>query len=391
VSEPECVTMDHVLGRGDRIVVDLEGLDAMIAALRSDRRRVLGPIIRDASIAHGEIGGVHDLPEGWGDEQDGGYYRLTRRSDGALFGFAAPSDSWKRQLFPPRSLTVRARRSSDGFDVGAPAPPAEPVAFLGVRSCDLHAIDIHDRVFLDGSVTDPEYSARRRDVFIVAVNCGHPSGTCFCASMDTGPSATSGFDLSLTELIDDARHEFLVEIGTLAGASLIGRVSSRAATAADLAAAERVIDGAASQMGRSLDRTAPRRAAAHLDHPRWEDVARRCLACANCTMVCPTCFCSATEDVTSIDGATAERWRRWESCFSLDFSYVHGGPVRSSVTSRYRQWLLHKLVTWEDQFGTSGCVGCGRCITWCPVGIDLTAEIEALALRWTEEPDADRP
>jgi len=115
------------------------------------------------------------------------------------------------------------------------------------------------------------------------------------------------------------------------------------------------------------------------DHPRWDEVASRCLTCANCTMVCPTCFCTTTEDVTDLTVGHAERWQRWDSCFDPDFSYLHGGPVRRSGAARYRHWLTHKLGTWHEQFGSSGCVGCGRCIVWCPVGIDLTAEVAALA------------
>ncbi|NJL33712.1 MAG: sulfite reductase subunit A, partial [Chloroflexaceae bacterium] len=116
----------------------------------------------------------------------------------------------------------------------------------------------------------------------------------------------------------------------------------------------------------------------NLEHKRWEQVAERCLSCANCTMVCPTCFCSTVEDTTALDGSHAERWRKWDSCFTVDFSFIHGGTVRRETRTRYRQWMTHKLAAWIDQFGTSGCVGCGRCIVWCPVGIDITAEIAAM-------------
>jgi Fe-S-cluster-containing hydrogenase component 2 len=116
----------------------------------------------------------------------------------------------------------------------------------------------------------------------------------------------------------------------------------------------------------------------NFDHPRWDNVAQRCLTCANCTMVCPTCFCTTVEDVSDVTGSHAERWRKWDSCFSQNFSYIHGGSVRSSAKSRYRQWMTHKLASWIDQFGSSGCVGCGRCITWCPVGIDITEEVRAI-------------
>ena len=115
----------------------------------------------------------------------------------------------------------------------------------------------------------------------------------------------------------------------------------------------------------------------NLENPHWDEVATRCLNCANCTMVCPTCFCTTVQDVTDLTGKHAERWRKWDSCFSTEFSYIHGGSIRTSAKSRYRQWLVHKLASWHDQFGTSGCVGCGRCITWCPVGIDITEEANA--------------
>jgi ferredoxin len=131
-------------------------------------------------------------------------------------------------------------------------------------------------------------------------------------------------------------------------------------------------------MGRSLDTAdLPGLLARNLEHPRWEEVAKRCLSCGNCTLVCPTCFCSDVSDVSDVSG-TVERQRRWASCFDLDHSYLHGGPVRLTTASRYRQWLTHKLSTWWDQFDESGCVGCGRCLTWCPVGIDLTEEAAAI-------------
>jgi Fe-S oxidoreductase len=95
-------------------------------------------------------------------------------------------------------------------------------------------------------------------------------------------------------------------------------------------------------------------------------------------MVCPTCFCATVEDATDLTGSATERRRVWDSCFSQEFSYIHGGSVRTSAGARYRQWITHKLATWHEQFGVSGCVGCGRCITWCPVGIDITAEARAV-------------
>lgn len=359
-------------------VILLADLPAVFDALRGAGYTVVGPTVRDAAVVYDELASAGALPVGWGDEQDGGRYRLRRRGDDARFGYAVGPHSWKRFPFPPRRRLWSASRTGDGFEVEI--EPADPprYAFLGVRPCELAALVVQDRVFVEGAYPDPHYSAARADAFVIAVECGDPAGTCFCVSMGTGPEAGPGHDLSLTELLD-AEHRFFVRVGSDRGAELLAAVPHRAATAEDAAAAQQVTARAATRMGRTLDTDdLPDLLARTLEHPRWDDVASRCLTCANCTMVCPTCFCSATEDVTDLTGNHAERWRRWDSCFTLEFSHLHGGDVRASSRARYRQWLTHKLGTWWDQFGTSGCVGCGRCITWCPVGIDLTEEVRAL-------------
>ena len=248
-----------------------------------------------------------------------------------------------------------------------------------MRACELRAIAIHDRVFLAGPFLDKSYRVRRDHAFIVAVNCGQAGGTCFCASMDAGPKVETGFDLALTELLDEGRHLFVVEVGSGAGFELLKDLPHRPATEGEITAAERVVARTRDQMGRTLETNGLKELLqANPNHPRWDEVAGRCLTCGNCTNVCPTCFCTTIEDTTDLSGTTAERVRRWDSCFTLDFSYIHGGSVRSSARSRYRQWMTHKLAHWVDQFGSSGCVGCGRCITWCPVGIDITEEAEAI-------------
>ena len=128
---------------------------------------------------------------------------------------------------------------------------------------------------------------------------------------------------------------------------------------------------------------------ANAESPIWDAVAERCLSCTNCTAVCPTCFCTSVEDVTDLSGDVAGRERVWDSCFNADFSYIHGGTVRGSTRSRYRQWMTHKLGSWIDQFGMSGCVGCGRCITWCPAAIDITEEAAALRAAAVASPSGE--
>ncbi|HYA80097.1 MAG TPA: 4Fe-4S dicluster domain-containing protein, partial [Methylocystis sp.] len=270
-------------------------------------------------------------------------------------------------------------RDGEGMRVSEAPDESERLAFIGVRACELHAIAIQDKVMLGGPYVDSHYRKRREGLFIVAVNCGHPGGTCFCVSMGTGPEAKSGFDLSLTEILGESGHVFLVRVGSEAGAETLAELPRRAATPQEVAAGDEVVAAAASAMGREMRADDLHELLArNLEHPRWNDVAERCLTCANCTMVCPTCFCTAVEDTSALDGSRAERSRRWDSCFTMDFSYLHGGGVRTSTKSRYRQWMTHKLATWFDQFGSSGCVGCGRCITWCPVGIDITEEARAI-------------
>ena len=316
---------------------------------------------------------------GWTDEQEAGHYRLKKREDEALFGYVVGPHSWKKFLFPPHLRLWRARRNGQGFEVQPEPLPDEKYAFLGVRSCELHAIFVQDRVFLGEKYADPVYKALREQAFLIAVNCTQAGGTCFCVSMRTGPKAHEGFDLALTEVLDGERHYFVVEAGSERGLDVLSDVPHREATPQEIEQAETRVKQAEEQMGRALDTQDIKELLyRNLEHPRWDEVAQRCLSCANCTMVCPTCFCSTVEDVTDLQGETAERVRRWDSCFSLEFSYIHGGSLRQSVRSRYRQWMTHKLATWLDQFGTSGCVGCGRCITWCPVGIDITEEVRAI-------------
>jgi ferredoxin len=364
---------------GDRVVIRPDALDAIFAALRARGYRVLGPTVADGAIVYEDLASADELPIGWTDRQDGGTYRLERRDDDARFGYAVGPHSWKQFLFPPRVRLWRARTNGDGaLAVEQESLDDRPLALVGVRSCELHAIAIQDRVFIDGRFVDRDYAARRDGAFVVAVNCFEPGGTCFCVSMGTGPRAEAGYDLALTEILE-GEHRLLVEAGTERGADLLHELPGVPAAESDVAAAERAVDRAAGQMGRQMEAGDLRDLLAeNLEHPRWDDVAERCLSCGNCTMVCPTCFCSAVEDVTDITGAEAERQRVWDSCFSLDHSYLHGGSVRPSARSRYRQWMTHKLGTWHDQFGSSGCVGCGRCITWCPVGIDITEEVAAI-------------
>jgi len=363
----------------DRCVLERSGLDRLFGALRSRGFRVVGPTVRDSAIIYDELQSPGDLPSGWSDEQDGGKYRLKKRKDEALFAFASSPYSWKRFLHPPSEILWRAKREGKHVTIETPDEAPVKTAFVGVRACDLHAIVIQDRVFSGGAYVDTGYQARRNSVFIVAVNCGRASGTCFCVSMSAGPKVESGFDLALTEIVDPTRHYFVIEIGSDAGGEVVRELELPPSTESDDVRAHEVQAKAARQMGRKLDTNGVKELLqANLESPCWDHVAARCLNCTNCTMVCPTCFCTSVEDTSDLSGNQAERVQKWDSCFNTQFSYIHGGSIRPGARSRYRQWLTHKLASWIDQFGTTGCVGCGRCITWCPVGIDITEEVHAI-------------
>ena len=350
-------------------------LDRLIQMLARLGYEVIGPTIRQQAIIYDRIESIDDLPRGWTDIQDPGHYRLERRADDALFGYVVGPQSWKRFLFPPQVTVATADRTTAGWEMRTPNDAPPRYAFLGVRACELAAIKIQDRVFLEGGYVDPLYQARRAGCCIIAVNCTQAARTCFCTSMGTGPACHSGFDLALTELDDG----FIVDVGSELGSQLLAQLDERDATAEETEQAASARQQAVDQIVRRLDTTDIRDLLlGNLEHGRWEEVAARCLSCTNCTMVCPTCFCASVDEVTDLAGDHVERRRQWDSCFNIDFSYMNGGNVRNTIRSRYRQWLTHKLASWIDQFGSSGCVGCGRCITWCPVGIDLTEEVAAI-------------
>ncbi len=362
-------------------VLAAQDLQALIDGLHEEGYAVFGPTVQQQTVVYDRIEHVDELPRDQVDEQDGGTYRLHHVAGSGYFAHVVGPQSWKQFLFPASRRLWHAERKpqGNGFDIYPEEVEVQKTAFLGVRACELAAIKILDRVFLEGPYVDPVYAERRRNLLIVAVNCSRAAKTCFCTSMETGPRVDAGFDLCLTELIDERRHDFLVEATGETGTKVLDTLPCRASKQDDVEAAAEVVARAESSVEKKLDtRNIHQLLLTHLDHHRWTEVADRCLACANCTLVCPTCFCSTVKDVTDLTGDHSERWQKWDSCFTLEHSYIHGGSVRTSRKARYRQWLTHKVASWIDQFGTSGCVGCGRCITWCPVGIDLTEEVQAI-------------
>jgi formate hydrogenlyase subunit 6/NADH:ubiquinone oxidoreductase subunit I len=376
---------------GSFLCIDTTQLQVLINALRDLGYRTIGPRLVESAVVYSDLETIDQLPAGYIDHQDGGTYRLEKTDSAGYFDYAVGPDSLKRFLFPPRETLVECLRDDGSWKMAASQIDSTPLAVIGARSCELHALAVQDKVFLGGPYVDPGYQARRQKLFVAAVNCRRAVSTCFCHSMNAGPALTMGFDLALTEVSPN----FIVEIGTATGAEVMSKIEWAPCTRQQVDDAREIIrsleenlkaransrerDGEPHTPGRFLNTVDIHDLLLkNLDHPRWTSVADRCLACANCTMVCPTCFCAAVEEVSDLTGDRVRRERIWDSCFTAEHSYMNTGTVRKSTASRYRQWLTHKLATWIDQFGTSGCVGCGRCITWCPVGIDLTEEVAAI-------------
>jgi ferredoxin len=356
------------------VVLGLDQFNDLIEHLGALGYETKGPTLGEGAIVPGAVRGAYDLPVGVHDEQSPGRYRVEYSNDGHLFGWSVGASSWKAEFFAPRERQWRAETVGGTLRFSEPPRAPGPLAIIGARPCEVAAIAVLDGVLMGGAHPDTSYASRREGLFLLVAECTSPSGTCFCASMGAGPAAGPVFDLALVEIDDDGGHRFVLRVGTTKGAEALSGVSFTRASEDDVAARASALERSAEQMQRHLETEGLAALLARsMQSVRWDDVAERCLSCGNCTLVCPTCFCSDFRDTTDISGAV-ERTRTWSSCFDLEHSYIHGGAVRASTSSRYRQWMSHKLSTWWDQFDTSGCVGCGRCITWCPVGIDITEE-----------------
>ncbi len=376
--DPPFLASARVLAAGE--------LDTLFAALAARGYETLAPGVRDGVIRLVPASGAAELPAGMHDRQAPGSYALEDGGDGELFGYAVGPDSLKGQLLPPHQSVLRATPDEGGLRIEPAPTEAARVAVVGARPCEVAATTVLERVLIGGAYPDPGAAARRKALFVVALECRRPATTCRCTSFGTGPGLEHGADLVMIELDpppkrggDPGAHRFLVRAQSPAGAEVLAALPTSEATRRDADRRRDALGAATRAIAASSNpEVVARGLLGHIEAPGWEEIASRCLSCGNCTMVCPTCFCTEVRDRSDLSG-TLERERRWSSCFEVGHSLLTSGPVRRSVAARYRQWATHKLATWQTQFGTTGCVGCGRCVTWCPVGIDLGAEAAALA------------
>lgn len=379
-ANPSIIRVDTVTDLALERTLSQHAFGALLQSLSAEGYTLVGPVVKDGAITYAEIGGISDLPKGMSEEQHAGSYRLRETHEPTLFRFASTAQSFKRFFHPPEVRLFSLRRSAQGPVLSAPNFAVPKLVLVGARACDIAALAVLDGVLAQQSHPHPDYTARRRDVIVIGLNCATAGGTCFCLAAGTGPRLSRDFDLGLSEVVVDGEARFVAQAGSATGERLLERVVSAEASPQDLELAEASIRACevSLRLGAPDLSRVQEMLQLNAEHPQWQAIAERCLACGNCTAVCPTCFC--TDRVEQQDGAgLAGQSEIWDSCFTADFSYLHGGSVRSSTRARYRQWLSHKFSTWFDQFGSSGCVGCGRCVTWCPVAIDVRAELAILS------------
>jgi len=357
------------------IVIKKSDIRVLIRNLR-DSYRLIGPVIEDGVIVLREMV-LDELPAGAIDSQSPGKYRLLNKRDEEIFSFSNGPDSFKRFLYPSIKNLYYFKKTRKGLEIKIPDEDDKNFAFFGIRACDIKAMEILKKVFSDIK----GHELTRRSPLIIGVNCSRPNENCFCHSLGSGPEIKNGADMVITEL----RDGLMIETG-LDRIEFLEDIDYVEATEKEFIEKRTVIEGCKDRIKKSVHSgDLSGRIYRNLEDPRWKIVSERCLACGNCTQVCPTCFCTSTFDVIDIpslkrssEGLSGKRLRVWDSCFSTNFARVHGGNFRPSRRARYRHWLSHKFGYWIDQFGMIGCVGCGRCITWCPVGIDVTEELNSL-------------
>src|SRR5208283_5271031 len=246
------------------IILERAKLDTLFEALHNKGYTIIGPRKTATAIVYDEISSSVDLPIGWTDEQNAAAYRLDRRTDAACFGFNVGANSWKNFLFPATLKLFRVEqkeKSSCNFISSVDRESTDDsgempkYAFMGVRSCELHALLIQDKIFTGGTYVDPYYKTHRDQTFIVAINCIEAGNTCFCVSMKTGPKVEKEFDLALTEVIDKQLHYYTIEIGSERGREVIQNLPHRKAEKQHISRAQQEIEKAVGQMGRSMETT----------------------------------------------------------------------------------------------------------------------------------------
>jgi sulfhydrogenase subunit beta (sulfur reductase) len=323
-------------------VVEKKKLAALGKAIIADGYRLFGPVLQDDGIVLAEF-----------DEEP--------EFDLAYKNFKMSP----KEFFLPQSEVVC--RFCGGEAIEGEAAPEEKRVIFGLRPCDARAIWLMDKVFLEDPV-DVYYEEKRKNTVVISLACSDPEDTCFCSSVGGSPAGSEGSDI----LVFDLGEELVFDPVTARGEDFLGQFSkvTRDAAKKEIAEKDRIAEEGSSQMEKlSLDGIAEKLAASY-DSEMWDAPSQKCLGCGTCTFFCPTCHCFDVTDETF--KGEGRRVRTWDSCmYSLFTLHASGHNPRPSQKERTRQRFMHKFSYSKENHGELFCVGCGRCITHCPVNLDL--------------------
>ncbi|MFC1926931.1 4Fe-4S dicluster domain-containing protein [Chloroflexota bacterium] len=276
-------------------------------------------------------------------------------TDDIVLDFENTSLSPKEWLFPKTETLFAAKREGGDYEI-SPSDIEQKTVIFGIRPCDAKAIAMLDFPFL-AEPADSLWAQHREKTYLIGLSCNTACSQCFCTSMGTAPNDPSDVDILLTEVGDS----YAVQTVTEKGKQLLEGIELKEQ---DLTLPPPPSPTSVPAEGIS---EAVRKA---FDEPYWSRLADRCIHCNVCAYVCPTCYCFDIRDYP--EGEKIERLRTWESCQSKGFTRIAGGhDPRADKGIRLRQRFAHKLLYFPQEFGPLACVGCGRCVTSCPVNIDI--------------------
>jgi sulfhydrogenase subunit beta (sulfur reductase) len=319
------------------------GLKALIKGLIKGRK-VYGTVTKDGFPAWGPILEFEDLTL-----------------------FRTPTHlSAKEFLLPQRETLLKFDLKENTFE---PVVEAAEQAIVGLHSCDIHGMNLMDRVFSYGT-PDPNYLEKRKRTIIIGTDC-FPDEYCFCSSVGT-MDAVEGFDLFLHPV----KRGFLVRVGSKVGEKLLKDFTkARAATVKEVKELEKEREKKARSFVTKLDAPAkdlPGIYAKSNDSPVWDKIGSICTGCGSCNNVCPTCYCFDVKDEVRADLTTGERVRVWDGCTLEEFALVAGGhSFRKTRAQRLKHRFNRKFRYLSDRFDALFCVGCGRCSRTCLVKINI--------------------
>jgi ferredoxin len=263
----------------------------------------------------------------------------------------------------------------EGWGVDEPILAEKPRIIFGIRPCDARSLVLLDNVFDGKLYRDPYYADKRKNTTIIALGCNQPGSTCFCTSLEGGPFSQDGSDLLLVDIGD----KYIVQVITETGEKLTKEQTEfKNAEEHSLSSMRDTIKMAEASIGPKIEvQKVTDRLDSMFDDHFWDMVSEKCLGCAVCTYLCPTCHCfDITDEITGTDG---ERVRTWDSCafpsFTLEASGVNPRPGNKE---RYRQRIMHKFDYFVANHGMIACVGCGRCIKECPVNLDIRVVLNSI-------------